>query len=229
MRTLFICCLLTGYGGLTHAHSPGESGAGREATAQRKDHGSEEEEEEEEQHEGRYFHMALGLGYSWIVAGGTLNPLPGLERVDDPTHQTPTLNLAFDWGAGIIDNLALHLGIYFEKMLTRSPSPEIAFTLLGLGGGASYYFDRIDLYLTTQLRYVGMLLFFPSIVCERYFSDKYEWYGGPGLSFTVGKEWFGNNARGIGLGLQGNFAHLRGDDVNFNYFSLMIVGTVTRF
>ena len=70
----------------------------------------------------------------------------------------------------------------------------------------------------------------PGVICESYFSDRYEWYRGPGFSITLGKEWFGGDESGFGLGIQGNYAYLThsiGD--GFHYGSLLLLLTVTRF
>ncbi len=52
---------------------------------------------------------------------------------------------------------------------------------------------------------------------------------GPGVSLTLGKEWFGDDDSGVGVGIQGNYAYLMGHGLTFNYFSLMFVLTVSSF
>lgn len=187
------------------------------------------EEDEKEEHEGFLFRMTLGLGYSRLDGAGTMDPLRGLRRIDDPEHESPGFNFALDFGGGF-KGFGLHLGVLLERMILRDRTPtKMGVTLFGVGGGLSYYFTSYDFYATAQARLIGMMAYLPETVCDNYFVDKYEWYRGPGFSLTLGKEWFGDDDSGVGLGLQGNYAYLWGHGVKYNYLSILLVLTVTRF
>lgn len=201
-------------------------GHGQEVEA----HQSREHEEEDDAHKGFFSRFELGLGYAWIFGGGVMPPAPGLSRIENPFHHTPTLSLSADFGGSIVPNLSLHAGFLVEKPILRYHGREkMAFNLLGLGIGVSYYFTPYDLFLTGRFRVVGMFIFLPDVACEKYFKDKYEVYGGPGLSITLGKEWFGNDDGGVGIGLQMNYYHIIHSSIDFDYLSLLFVLTVTGF
>jgi len=190
----------------------------------------EEDEEEDEDHKGFFFRFALGLGWAWVNGDGTMPPAKGLAAVTDPTYNSPAFNFSLDLGGGFLD-LGLHLGVLYERMILRSDDPiEMGITLMGIGGGATYYFTDNDFFVTAQVRLVGLLMFMPGVVCDYYFSDKFEWYRGPGFSVTLGKEWFGGDDGGIGVGLQGNYAYLmHSGGFAIHYGSLLLVLTLTRF
>ena len=206
----------------------GSSGANSNDHVAERTGENEDEEKDEEDHRGFYSKISIGLGHGWVIGDGKMNPLPGLKRIEDPFHHSPVFNLAADWGGGF-KNLALHLGIFFERMIFRASEPEeIGFTLPGISGGASYYFVH-DFFVTAHVRLMGLMLFLPGVVCDSYFADKYEWLGGPGFGVTLGKEWFGGNERGVGLGIQGNYAYLYSSEISFNYFSALVLLTISRF
>jgi hypothetical protein len=200
----------------------------------KEDEDENEEEEEDEYHQGFFFRFALGLGWSWLNGDGTMHPAKGLRAIEDAEHNSPAFNLALSLGGGFLD-LALHLGLLYERMILRADDPtEIGVTLFGLGGGATYYFTDNDFFVTAQVRLIGMLMFLPRVSCDTtsYYADKYEWYKGPGFSVTLGKEWYGDEGDegGIGLGLQGNYARLSKDGgAVYHYGSLLLVLTLTHF
>lgn len=209
------------------AEAPAESPA---AADREEDEEEDEEEEEDDYHEGFFFRFALGLGWGWISGDGTMTPAKGLQLVEDPTHNSPVFNFTLSLGGGFLD-LGLHLGVLYERMILRSDEPiEMGITLMGIGGGATYYFTDNDFFVTAQVRLIGLLMFMPGVICDRYFSDKFEWYRGPGFSVTLGKEWYGDDDGGIGLGIQGNYAYLmHASEFAFHYGSLLLVLTLTRF
>ncbi|MBN2340638.1 MAG: hypothetical protein JXX29_06370 [Deltaproteobacteria bacterium] len=194
-----------------------------------------EDEADRPNHRGFYFRFTPGLGISKVWGRGTLDPVPGLERIDDPDHRSVVGSLALDLGGGIVKNLALHVGTFFEKPFLRDAEHEqMAFNLFGLSAGLSWYFTEHDLFLTGQLRLVKMLVKFPTVICTEYFADTFDWYSGPGMSFTFGKEWYEDveDDGAIGLGVQGNFYRMHGgvdDHFKFNYLSLLLVLTFTHF
>lgn len=187
-------------------------------------------DDDDEKHKGFFFRFALGLGWGWLQGEGTLPPAKGLKAVEDPTHNAPLFNLALSLGGGFY-GFAIHVGGVYEKMLLRSDSPEIGYTLMGVGGGLTYYFTDYDFYATAQVRFMGLMMFMKGVVCDDYFEDKYEWYKGPGVAFTLGKEWFKEEKeRGLGLGLQFNWARLSHDNgVTIDYMSFLVLLTVTKF
>jgi len=198
------------------------------------DDGGETDEGEQDQpdHRGFFARVTPGVGWSWIRARGVMDPLPGLLRNEDPGHNTVALGVAGDLGGGIIRNLALHGGVLFEKMILRDRYPNLmTFNLFGFGLGLTYYFTPAELYLTGHIRFVAMLSSFPDVVCDRYWIDTFEWYRGPGFTLQFGKEWFhdADDESAAGLGLQVNYNRLYGDDVIFNYVSVLLVVTVTKF
>ncbi len=189
------------------------------------------EEEEEEYHEGFFFRFALGLGWGWIQGDGTMPPSKGIELISDPSHNSPVFNLAMSLGGGFF-NFALHLGVVMERMIVRADDPtSMGFTLWGIGGGLTYYFTDHDFFVTAQMRYMALLLFMKGVICEDYNEDKYEWYKGPGISATLGKEWFKEGKDGgVGLGLQFNYARLNHDGgFSFDYMSILLLLTLTKF
>jgi hypothetical protein len=200
------------------------------AAAEQEEQEEEDEEEEDEYHKGFFFRFSLGLGWAWLSGEGTMPPAKGLPAGIDPRHNSPAFNFTLDLGGGFLD-LGLHLGVLYERMIVRGGEPnELGVTLMGIGGGATYYFTDNDFFVTAQVRLVGLLLYMPAVICDRYFSDKFEWYRGPGFSVTLGKEWFGDDEGGIGLGLQGNYAYLmHSGGFAFHYGSLLLVLTLTRF
>ncbi|MFO8073162.1 MAG: hypothetical protein R6V85_14920 [Polyangia bacterium] len=183
-----------------------------------------------EYHRGFFFRMNLGLGWSWIFGRGTLSPAKGLRRIDDPEHHSPALSLALSLGGGL-RSFALHLGVLVERMVLRARDPvEMGFTLLGIGGGLTYYFTEHDFFATARARLVGLMLYQPGVLCDDFFEDKYQWYGGPGVSLTLGKEWFGDDEGGVGLGIQGSWARLEKDSgTRFDYASVLVLLTVSHF
>jgi hypothetical protein len=187
-------------------------------------------EGEREDHKGFLFRFTIGLGWAWIRGDGPLEPGIGLRRVDDPKHDSPAFNLSMDFGGGF-KNLGIHVGGVYERMILRADEPtEMGFTLLGVGGGLSYYFTEHDFYATAQFRFVGLLLYLPGVACDAKLGEKYQSYQGPGLTVGIGKEWFGDNDKGFGLGLQLNYARLKNDPwAEFDYVSLMLALTFTRF
>lgn len=191
---------------------------------------NEEDEEEDDYHEGFFFRFSLGLGCGWLRGDGSMPPSKGLQLVEDPTHVSPVFNFSLDLGGGFLD-LGLHLGVLYERMILRSDEPiEMGVTLMGIGGGATYFFTDNDFFVTAQVRLVGLLLYLPGVICDYYFSDKFEWYRGPGFSVTLGKEWYGDDDGGIGLGIQGNYAYLmHSGEFAFHYGSLLLVLTLTHF
>lgn len=185
-------------------------------------------------HHGFYARFTPGIGIGRIQSNSTLDPLPGIERIDKPSHRTSVGSLGIDLGGGF-ENIGLHVGAFFEKMIFRDHSPTlIAYNLFGLNAGVTWYFTKYGLYLTGQARWLKMLVKFPSVACSEYFIDTYEWYDGPGMSLWFGKEWYdhGNDEDAVGLGLQGNYYRLKGgieDHIKFNYVSLLLVVTFTHF
>ncbi|MBN2528578.1 MAG: hypothetical protein JXR76_19470 [Deltaproteobacteria bacterium] len=186
-------------------------------------------------HRGFYMRFTPGLGVGTVWANGTMDPMPGVERINDPFHSTVTGTMGLDLGAGIVRNLALHVGAFIEKMILRDQHPtKMAFSIFGVDAGLSWYFTDLELFLTGQFRWVGMLIKTPAVSCTDYFRDKYGWYKGPGASLTIGREWF-ENARdqgAAGIGLQANYYRVYGgirDHFAFNHFSLLLVLTFTRF
>ncbi len=191
---------------------------------------NEEEDGDEDHHEGFFFRFRLGLGWAWMLGQGALRPAKGLRLIEDPEHDSPALSLALDLGGGFLD-LGLHLGVLWERMILRADEPEeMGFSLFGLGGGLTYYFTDNDFYVTADVRLIGMLLYYPEVICEDYYADRFESYRGPGVSLTLGKEWFGDDDGGIGLGVQGNYARLTKDGGGrFDYASVMLVLSLTHF
>ncbi len=190
----------------------------------------QEEEEEEEGHSGMFTRLSIGLGYGLYGGSGQADPVPGVEVIEDPSGGGLALNLQLDWGLGIIENLALHVGPLFEVWLVADHDPSIdGLYLFGLGGGISYYFMPFDLYLTGQIRWVGTLFYLPDAPCEFLGTGKLYGWDGIGFSLQVGKEWFpGHRDGGLGIGLQINYAYLD-EAPGLNYFSIMLVPTLTRF
>jgi len=198
---------------------------------------AEHVDEYEGHHRGFFFRLALGLGWGWLDGKGTLPAAKGLRVAEDFSHDSPLFNFALSLGGGFL-GLALHLDVLYERLFLRSDDPiEMGVTMMGVGGGLSYYFSDYDFFATAQVRLTGMMTFMPQVVCEDYYPDKFEWYRGPGFSLTLGKEWYDDaddrgeeDEGGIGLGLQGNYARLTHDNgVVFNYFSLLLVLTVSHF
>ncbi|HUT77344.1 MAG TPA: hypothetical protein VM285_06645 [Polyangia bacterium] len=190
----------------------------------------QDEEQEEEDHAGFFFRFRLGLGWAWMLGQGTLRPAKGLRLIEDPEHDSPAFNLALDLGGGFLD-LGLHVGVLYERMILRADEPEeMGFSLFGLGGGLTYYFTDNDFFATAEVRLIGMLIYFPGVICSDYYPDRFESYRGPSVSLTLGKEWFGDDDGGIGLGLQGNYARLEKDGGgSFDYASVMLVLLATHF
>jgi hypothetical protein len=189
-----------------------------------------EEEQEDDHHEGFFFRFRLGLGWAWMLGRGALRPAKGLRLIEDPEHDSPALGLALDLGGGFLD-LGLHLGVLWERLILRADEPEeLGFSLFGLGGGLTYYFTDNDLFATVDVRLIGLLLYLPGVMCEDYYADRFESYRGPGVSLTLGKEWFGDDDGGIGLGIQGSYARLaKGGGGRFDYASVMLVLSLTHF
>lgn len=188
------------------------------------------DDEGREDHKGFLFRFTLGLGYAWIFGDGTLAPAIGLRRVDEPSHDSPALNVSMDFGGGFKD-IGIHVGGVWERMILRADEPtEMGFTLFGVGGGLSYYFTDYDFYATAQLRFVGLILYLPGVLCSAERGEKHQSFQGPGVTIGVGKEWFGDNDKGLGLGLQLNYAKLENDPwAEFDYVSLMLALTFTKF
>ncbi|MBN2715377.1 MAG: hypothetical protein JXX14_05950 [Deltaproteobacteria bacterium] len=186
-------------------------------------------------HRGLFLRFAPGLGLGVAWARGTMDPRPGLEAITNPRHTTLTGTIGLDIGAGLSRRLALHVGTFYEKMIFRMKDPtNVVFSILGVGAGLTWYFTDLELYLTGQFRWVGMLLKFPEVSCSDYFDDTFEWYKGPGMSLTFGREWFesptDDNATGIGI--QANYYRMHGGidkAYAFNHFSLLAVLTFTHF
>jgi hypothetical protein len=212
------------------AQAASESQGEAEAEEDKEEEKEDQEEEDGEDHKGFFFRFALGLGWAWLNGDGAMPPAKGLQLVEEPTYSSPVFNFSLDLGGGFLD-LGLHLGVLYERMILRSDDPlEMGITLMGVGGGATYYFTDNDFYVTAQVRLVGLLMFMPGVICDRYFSDKFEWYRGPGFSVTLGKEWFGDDDGGIGLGIQGNYAYLmHSGGFAIHYGSLLLVLTLTHF
>jgi len=198
--------------------------------AQQSEEWQSQEEEDSQDHEGFITRATLGIGYGLYSGKGKADPIPGVELIKDPSHDGPALNLSFDVGHGIIDNLALHVGVYFETILTSNDESDIStFYLIGLGGGATYYIMPYDIYVTGQIRWVGALVYIPNAPCATLQTSKFEGFDGIGLSLSFGKEWFDEEDHtGFGIGLQANYAYL-GDRPTFHYFSIMLVPTLTSF
>jgi hypothetical protein len=196
----------------------------------RGDETARERDEEEHDHTGMFSRLSIGIGYGLYGGSGQADPVPGVEVIEDPSGGGLALNLSLDWGLGIIENLALHIGPLFEFWLADSHDSAIdGLYLFGLGGGVSYYFMPFDLYLTGQIRWIGLLFYLPDAPCEFLGTGKLSGYDGIGLSLSVGKEWFPNQDEGgIGIGLQLNWAYLD-EAPGINYFSIMLVPTLTRF
>lgn len=189
------------------------------------------EDEDGAEHRGFFFRFALGLGWGWIGGEGTLPPSKGVVAVEDPAHNAPLFNLALSLGGGVF-GFALHVGGVYEKMLLRADDPtEMGFTLMGVGGGLTYYFTDYDFFATAQVRFMGLMIFMKDVICDDYFADKFEWYRGPGVALTLGKEWFKEEKdKGVGLGLQFNFARLSHDNgVTIDYMSLLLMLTISKF
>jgi len=189
-----------------------------------------EREEEDRDHEGFLSRLTIGIGYGLYGGSGPADPIPGVELIEDPAGSGLALNLSLDWGLGIIDNLAIHVGPLFEFWLADSHDTSIdGLYLFGLGGGVSYYFMPFDIYLTGQIRWVGTLFYLPDGPCEFLGTGKLYGWDGIGLSLQVGKEWFPDDSDGgVGIGLQLNYAYLD-EEPGINYFSIMLVPTITRF
>jgi len=196
----------------------------------RRENEEEEEEEEEEGHAGMLSRLGIGIGYGLYGGSGQADPVPGVEVIEDPSGGGLALNLQLDWGLGIIENLALHVGPLFEVWLVGDHDSSIdGLYLFGLGGGISYYFMPLDLYLTGQIRWFGTLFYLPDAPCEFLGTSKLYGWDGVGFSLQVGKEWFpGDNDGGLGIGLQIKYAYLD-EAPGINYFSIMLMPTVTRF
>ena len=188
------------------------------------------EEDEDEDHQGFLFRFSIGLGWAWIFGDGTLEPAIGVRRIDEPSHTSPAFNVAMDLGGGFKD-LGFHLGGVLERMILRADEPtEMGFTLFGVGVGLSYYFTDYDFYATAQARFVGLRLYLPNVLCGVKLGEKWQSYQGPGVTVGLGKEWFGDDDKGLGLGLQFNYAKLKNDDwVEWDYVSLMLALTFTKF
>jgi hypothetical protein len=188
------------------------------------------EPEADQDHKGFLFRLTIGLGCGWMQGDGTLEPAIGLRRVDDPHHVSPAVNLSIDLGGGFKD-LGIHVGGVYERMLLRADDPTaMGLTILGVGGGLSYYFTEHDLYATAQFRYYGLRLYLPDVPCDADVAEKWQSYQGPGFTVGLGKEWFGENDRGLGLGIQVNYGKLRnGSWAAIDYVSLMLAITFTKF
>lgn len=212
------------------AQEAGEVAQEPEATAPEAEEQKEAQEDEKEEHEGFLFRLTFGLGWAFLRGEGTLAPAIGIRRIDEIEHNSPALNLSMDFGGGF-KGFGIHVGGVIERMILRADEPtEMGFTLFGVGGGLSYYFTDYDFYATAQLRFVGMRLYLPNVLCDVELGEKYQSYQGPGFTIGVGKEWFGDNDKGLGLGLQLNYAKLEdGDWMEFDYVSLMLALTFTKF
>ena len=217
----------------------------------------DEPEESQPNHRGFYMRFTPGLGLGTAWANGTMGPKHGIEAISDPKHAAFAGSLGLDLGAGIVKNLALHIGVVYEKMFVREKEPtRIAFSVLGVSAGLTWYFTDLELYFTGQFRWAGLLLKFPDVSCTEFFDDRYDWYKGPGLSFTLGREWYDSaeDDDAVGIGVQANYYRMRGGadsmgtsdnpetadsyyltsdgadgKYTYNYFSLLIVLTMTHF
>lgn len=180
-------------------------------------------EAESREHGHLFKRMAIGLGYGW-VGHGDLAPEPGFKPINDLSLKAPVLGVSLQSGVGL-GSFALAGELTYERMLEslKAPSP-VSFQLLGLGLGGTYYFDD-DWHVGAQLRLVGLLLWRRSIPC---FWDRGDVTWGPGVGATLGKEWFGGDALGLGLSLQANYAHLQGTP-NLRYASATGQFTLTWF
>jgi hypothetical protein len=189
-----------------------------------------DQEQEKEDHEGFLFRLTVGLGWAFLYGDGALAPSVGMRRIEDPEHDSPALNLSLDVGGGF-KNLGIHVGGVVEKMILRADDPtEMGFTLFGVGGGLSYYFTKYDFYATAQARFVGLMVYVPGVLCDAALGEKYQWYRGPGVTVGLGKEWFGDDDKGLGLGVQVNYAKLKhGSYAEFDYVSVMLALTFTKF
>lgn len=201
-----------------------------EAQASNTEDSEGKKQQDDQDHEGFFSRFSLGLGYGTYVGDGRADPIPGVRVIEDPSHGSLALNLALDWGTGIIDNLAIHIGFAFETLLDSDEDSSIdGFYLFGIGGGASYYFVPVDIYLSGHIRWVGALLYIPDAPCSVLSLEKLEGFSGIGLSLSIGKEWFDDEkSLGFGIGLQGNYVHLGGKP-DIDYFSVMLVPTLTNF
>jgi hypothetical protein len=105
----------------------------------------------------------------------------------------------------------------------EAPS-QVGFHLLGAGLAGSYYGDD-DWYVTAHLRWVLLLLWKQDMHC---WSEKLDGTSGPGVALTLGKEWYGDDDRGIGLAVQGNYARLTGSP-ELHYVSVLGMLSLTKF
>jgi len=190
----------------------------------------DDDEEGRADHKGFLFRLTFGLGWAFLNGEGLLEPAIGVRRVEDPQHNSPAFNLSMDFGGGFKD-VGFHVGGAYERMILRADVPdEMGFTVLGVGGGLSYYFTDWDFYATAQARLVGLVVYLPGVLCSAESGEKSQSYHGPGLTAGLGKEWFGDNDKGFGLGVQLNYARLRNDDwMRFDYVSVMLALTFTKF
>lgn len=212
------------------AAAPATPAPAPEPAAAPADDGDGEDEGERAEHRGFLFRLTVGLGWAFLFGDGALEPSVGMRRIDDPAHNSPALNLSLDLGGGF-KGIGLHAGGVVERMILRADEPvEMGFTLFGVGGGASYYIPDFDFYVTAQVRFVGLMVYVPGVLCDAAVGEKYQWYRGPGVTFGFGKEWFGGDDKGLGLGVQLNYAKLKnGGWAEFDYLSVMLALTFTKF
>jgi hypothetical protein len=86
-----------------------------------------------------------------------------------------------------------------------------------------------NLYITAQIRWLGLLLYLPDGPCSFLGTEKFLGASGIGLSASFGKEWFNQReTSGGGVGLQINYGYLP-DTLTIHYVSLMLALTLTRF
>lgn len=190
---------------------------------------SEEKEETDDDHEGRFFRLTLGPGYGLVGTSGRVDPQPGFKPIDGFTHGSPTLGFGLLFGGDLVENMSLAFEMLYERMLINLKEPSsMSFNLFGIGAALSYYFDS-DWYLTGHLRYLLLLMWRHEMVCEVTPFDKYMSSSGPGAAVTFGKEWFGDNDRGVGIALQLGYAYFLTSEPNFHYASLSLLFSVTRF
>ncbi|MEP6654679.1 MAG: hypothetical protein ABJA82_15055 [Myxococcales bacterium] len=176
------------------------------------------------EHDGFFLRLHLGFGFTRVATSGS-------SLFDDVEFSGGSTSIGIALGGVVAPNLVLY-GSFFGSSI---PDPDLKVNgatfghqgsadLFGLGGGAAYYFQPLNIYLA------GTLATMQFSLNDSNDNTQYESKWGVGFQALVGKEWWVSQEWGLGVAAELIGATMKDkDDANVTWkagaFSLLFSAT----
>lgn len=181
-------------------------------------------------HDGLFLRLTAGYGYGGFGGSGSVK-VPGTTGAvaSAPSDHGDRFNGAFQIGGTVAPNLILHADLWGSGVGPRKRGDRYSELALGsIALGMTYYVMPWNLFVTGSVGPATSVYVQHDATQDDHTKATTADLGtGIGVRATVGKEWWVSDNWALGVALQGDFAHTRGDDANFTVGGGTVLFTAT--